>query len=85
MAPNRIVDMASAFYESCVLFAASDLGVFKKLADLGESDLATALAACGRLKEMALTGPAGREAGNAPGRRQGAYPGLRGPRQFPRP
>jgi SAM-dependent methyltransferase len=47
MDPNRIVDMASAFYESCVLFAASDLGVFKKLAELGEADLETVLAACG--------------------------------------
>ena len=36
MDPNRIVDMASAFYESCVLFAASDLGIFGKLAELGE-------------------------------------------------
>ena len=47
MNPNRIVDMASAFYESCVLFAASDLGVFGKLAGLGEADLETAIAACG--------------------------------------
>jgi SAM-dependent methyltransferase len=42
--PNRIVQMASAYYESCVLFAASDLGVFGKLAELGSAD-ATALAA----------------------------------------
>jgi ubiquinone/menaquinone biosynthesis C-methylase UbiE len=47
MDPNRIVDMASAFYESCVLFAASDLGIFGKLAELGEADLRTAVAACG--------------------------------------
>ena len=47
MDPNRIVDMASAFYDSCVLFAASDLGVFKKLAELGEADLETVDAACG--------------------------------------
>jgi len=47
MDPNRIVDMASAFYESCVLFAASDLGVFGKLAELGEVDLETVVAACG--------------------------------------
>lgn len=30
--------MASAFQESCLLFAASDLGVFKKLKELGPSD-----------------------------------------------
>ena len=47
MDPNRIVDMASAFYESCVLFAASDLGVFKKLAELAEADLGTVVEACG--------------------------------------
>jgi SAM-dependent methyltransferase len=32
MKPDTIVAMASAFYESCVLFAASDLGVFEALA-----------------------------------------------------
>jgi SAM-dependent methyltransferase len=47
MDPNRIVDMASAFYESSVLFAASDLGVFEKLAGLGEADLETLVSACG--------------------------------------
>ena len=47
MNPNRIVDMASAFYDSCVLFAASDLGVFKKLAELDEADLETVVSACG--------------------------------------
>lgn len=31
MNPSRIVEMASAFYESCVLFAASDLGIFECL------------------------------------------------------
>ena len=39
--------MASAFYDSCVLFAAIDVGVFAKLAETGESDaaaLASALA-----------------------------------------
>jgi len=46
-APTRIVEMASAFYESCVLFAASDLGIFKKLAELGEADAATLTSACG--------------------------------------
>ena len=39
--PERIVGMASAFYESCVLFAASDLGVFAKLAELGKADART--------------------------------------------
>jgi ubiquinone/menaquinone biosynthesis C-methylase UbiE len=33
--PGRIIDLASAFYDSCILFAASDLEIFKKLADLG--------------------------------------------------
>lgn len=47
MDPNRIVDMASAFYDSCVLFAASDLGIFGKLADLGAADLEKIAAACG--------------------------------------
>jgi len=32
MKPDAIVEMASAFYESCILFAASDLGVFETLA-----------------------------------------------------
>ncbi len=31
MTPSRIMQMASAFQESCLLFAASDLGVFKQL------------------------------------------------------
>jgi SAM-dependent methyltransferase len=47
MDPNRIVDMASAFYESAILFAASDLGVFWKLAGLGEADLDSLVSACG--------------------------------------
>lgn len=33
--PDRIMEMASAFYESSILFAASDLGVFEKLAESG--------------------------------------------------
>jgi SAM-dependent methyltransferase len=41
MTPDRIVRMASAFYESCVLFSASDLGVFSKLAEVGEADAST--------------------------------------------
>ncbi|MCF7957635.1 MAG: methyltransferase domain-containing protein [Phycisphaerae bacterium] len=39
--PDGIIEMASAFYESCVLFTASDLGIFAKLAELGEADVAT--------------------------------------------
>ena len=47
MDPSRIVDMASAFYESAALFAASDLGVFAKLAELGPADLDTVISSCG--------------------------------------
>jgi SAM-dependent methyltransferase len=47
MNPNRIVDMASAVYEAAVLFAASDLGVFKTLAGAGRADLETLVGACG--------------------------------------
>ncbi|MBN2711412.1 MAG: methyltransferase domain-containing protein [Planctomycetes bacterium] len=39
--PSRIIDMASAFYDSCVLFTASDLGVFATLSELGKADAAT--------------------------------------------
>lgn len=39
--PNRIVNMASAFYESCVLFTASDLGIFGKISELGKADAKT--------------------------------------------
>ncbi|MDH7512506.1 MAG: methyltransferase [Clostridiales bacterium] len=44
--PTRIVAMANVFYDSCVLFAASDLGIFKRLAELGEADLETIISAC---------------------------------------
>jgi SAM-dependent methyltransferase len=37
--PDRIIGMASAFYDSCVLFTASDLGIFAKLAELGPADV----------------------------------------------
>ena len=33
--------MASAFYDSCILFTASDLGVFAKLAEYGPADAVT--------------------------------------------
>jgi len=39
--PSRIVNMASAFYDSCVLFTASDLGFFKKISELGKADAKT--------------------------------------------
>ncbi len=48
--PARIMKMASAFYDSGVLFAASDLGLFGKLAELGSADAAV-LAAALRLDE----------------------------------
>ena len=38
--------MASAFYDSCVLFAASDLGIFAKLAELQRADAGTIAEAC---------------------------------------
>lgn len=47
MNPARLVEMASAFYDSSVLFAASDLGIFGKLAELGEVDAEAVAAACG--------------------------------------
>ena len=39
--PDKIIEMASAFYESCVLFSSCDLGVFAKLAELGQADAKT--------------------------------------------
>lgn len=36
--PSRIVEIACAFYDSCVLFAACDVGVFAALAGRGPSD-----------------------------------------------
>jgi len=39
--PDRIIGMASAFYDSCVLFTASDLGVFARLAEIGPADART--------------------------------------------
>ncbi|MGD9872679.1 MAG: methyltransferase [Kiritimatiellia bacterium] len=41
MNPNRIVEMASAFYESCVLFAASDAGIFAWLGKTGPANAET--------------------------------------------
>ncbi len=45
--PDRIIGMASLFYESCVLFAACDLGIFGKLAELGSADAPTLASALG--------------------------------------
>jgi len=36
--PSRILELASSFYDSCVLFAASDAGVFTALAELESAD-----------------------------------------------
>lgn len=45
VSPERIMNLASAFYDSQVLFAASDLGVFAALAERGRADAATLAAA----------------------------------------
>ena len=47
MNPTRLVEMASAFYESSVLYAASDLGFFARLAELGKADARTIAESCG--------------------------------------
>lgn len=48
MNPSHIVEMASAFYESCILFAASDLGVFDCLGKVRQPCAAEQIAAeCG--------------------------------------
>ena len=39
--PSRIIDMASAFYDSCVLFTASDLNIFGKLQELKSAPAST--------------------------------------------
>ncbi len=36
--PEKIIDIANAFYKSQTLFTASDLGVFGKIAELGKPD-----------------------------------------------
>ena len=45
--PARIMGMASAFYESCVLFTASDLGLFAELARSQPAEAGAVAAACG--------------------------------------
>jgi hypothetical protein len=57
--PSNIISLASAFYGSSVLFTASDLGVFGKLASLREassSDLARELNLSPRGAELLLNG-----------------------------
>lgn len=39
--PDRIIGMTSSFFDSCVLFTASDLGVFASLAESGPMDSAS--------------------------------------------
>ena len=39
--PDRIIGMTSSFFDSCVLFTASDLGVFARLAESGPMDAAS--------------------------------------------
>ena len=39
--PDRIIELASAFYDSCILFAASDLGIFEILAKLDSASAET--------------------------------------------
>ncbi|MGP0074261.1 MAG: methyltransferase [Bryobacteraceae bacterium] len=38
--PQPIIDLANAFFDSCVLFVASDLGIFKRLAEQDGLDAA---------------------------------------------
>ena len=57
--PSRVMRMASAFQESCLLFAASDLGIFAKLAETGPADavqIAQALQLDTRGAELLLNG-----------------------------
>ncbi len=46
MNPSRIVDLASSFYDSCILFTASDLGIFSILAERKKADAETIALAC---------------------------------------
>ena len=43
--PSNIVNLASAFFDSCVLFTASDLGIFGELERSPESDAPAVAAA----------------------------------------
>jgi 3-hydroxy-5-methyl-1-naphthoate 3-O-methyltransferase len=44
--PTKIIDIANAFYHSCVLFSAIDMGVFDALAVLGKADSETVARQC---------------------------------------
>ncbi len=46
MNPTRVVEMASAFYDSCILFAASDLGIFDCLNRTTSATAETVAAEC---------------------------------------
>ena len=48
--PSRIIDLANAFFDSCVLFTASDLGIFTELERSPDSD-ASSLASALHLSE----------------------------------
>ena len=45
--PSRIIDLTNAYFGSCVLFAASDLGIFGRLAAVGPSGSAACADALG--------------------------------------
>jgi ubiquinone/menaquinone biosynthesis C-methylase UbiE len=47
LSPLAIMDLASAFYDSCILFTASDLGIFARLSELGQAGAETLAAKCG--------------------------------------
>jgi ubiquinone/menaquinone biosynthesis C-methylase UbiE len=47
LTPVAIMNLASAFYDSCVLFTASDLGIFAGLSELGHAGADTLAARCG--------------------------------------
>ncbi len=57
--PARLMRMASAFHASCVLFTASDCGVFRVLEELGNADSKTVARKCGlneRAADLLLNG-----------------------------
>jgi hypothetical protein len=41
------MDTASAFYDSCILFTASDLGIFARVSELERADAAAIADMCG--------------------------------------
>jgi ubiquinone/menaquinone biosynthesis C-methylase UbiE len=47
MNPKHIIDMASAFYESCILFTASDLGIFDSIKKSGGATVELIASGCG--------------------------------------